>query len=237
MKEKLKNKFKNSKYYKPVMSIIAFFSYFIYEIVLILAAKEFDIDYFKLNTSQKVIFLTVINIIYIFFLLAIYKYEIRKDIVDFKKNRVKYFKKYITYYIAGVLLMGITNIIIQKLTNTTISGNEETVRKYIKLFPIYMTFSTVIYAPLVEELIFRKSIFNIIKNKYAFIIVSGFVFGILHISNYSDINQVLLGIPYIIMGLDFAYIYYKTNNIFTTMTFHMLHNGILLSIQLIGGLL
>ena len=222
---------------KIIINLVVFFSYFFYEIILVYAAKSYKIDYFKMDTSHKIIFLTVINIIYIIFLLAIYKFEIRKDIDDFKVNRVKYFKKYIVYYLAGVFLMGITNIIIQQLTNTTISGNEETVREYIKLYPLYMTFSTVIYAPLVEELIFRKSIKNIVSNKYVFIILSGVIFGALHISDFSNTNQILLGIPYIIMGLDFAYIYYKTNNIFTTMTFHILHNSILLCIQLIGGLL
>lgn len=233
----MKEKFKKSKAGKITMNLIAFFSYFIYEYILISAARSYNIDYFSMDKEHRVIFLTIINIIYIIFLLAIYKYQIREDLDDFKKNRVKYFKKYFIYYVCGVLLMGLTNIIIQKVTNTSISGNEESVRILIKSFPLYMTFTTIIYAPFVEEIIFRKSIFNIVKNKYVFIILSGVIFGVLHISDFSDINQVLLGIPYIIMGLDFAYIYYKTKNIFTTMSLHMLHNGILLCIQLIGGLL
>jgi membrane protease YdiL (CAAX protease family) len=96
-----------------------------------------------------------------------------------------------------------------------------------------MIFSSVIYAPFVEEIIFRKSIKNVIKNPYIFIIISGFLFGILHINDYKNFSEILMGIPYIIMGLDFAYIYHKTNNIFTTMTFHFCHNLILLLIQLI----
>ena len=52
--------------------------------------------------------------------------------------------------------MGVTNTIISGFTNMNISSNESSVREYIKLLPIYMSFSTVIYAPIVEEITFRK---------------------------------------------------------------------------------
>ena len=121
--------------------------------------------------------------------------------------------------------------IIYKITNQKLSGNEEAIRSYIKEFPLYMIFSSIIYAPFVEEIIFRKTIKDVIKNKYLFIIIAGLIFGIIHISNYRDINEIMHSISYIIMGINFAYIYYRTNNIFTTMTFHFCHNLVLLIIQ------
>ena len=129
--------------------------------------------------------------------------------------------------------MGISNIILTKITNYNLAGNEMQVREYINKYPLYMIYSSIIFAPLIEELIFRKTIKKIFKYKYLFIIISGLIFGILHISNFKDINEILFSIPYIIMGIDFAYIYYKTDNIFTTISFHLLHNLVLLIIQLI----
>ena len=115
-----------------------------------------------------------------------------------------------------------------------ISENEDTIRQLIKTMPIYISFSTIIYAPFVEELIYRKCFRGLISNKYLFVILSGLVFGLMHvISGNQNINDILMGIPYIIIGLDFAYIYYKTNNIFATMQFHFLHNLLLFIIQLI----
>ena len=76
-------------------------------------------------------------------------------------------------------------------------------------------------------MIFRKSIKNIVKNKYAFVIISGLLFGLLHISDYTDIKEYIMSVSYIVMGLDFAYIYHKTNNIFTTMSIHSFHNLLL----------
>ena len=131
--------------------------------------------------------------------------------------------------------MGVTNTIISGFTNMNISSNESSVREYIKLLPIYMSFSTVIYAPIVEEITFRKIIKNIVDNKYLFVIVSGVMFGMVHLNINPSINDCLMIIPYIIMGLDFAYIYSKTDTIFSTIGFHMLHNLILLIIQFIGG--
>ena len=129
--------------------------------------------------------------------------------------------------------MGFSNYIIQNFTGSTISGNESSIRKLIETAPIYMIYSTIIYAPIVEEIIFRKSVKNVFNNKYLFIIISGVIFGVLHISDFYNINEILLGIPYIIMGLDLAYIYLRTNNIYTTILFHSFHNFILLLIQFI----
>ena len=222
---------------KIIVNFVTFFSYFVYEYLFIAIFQVFNLDFFKLNMFGRIVFLSITNLTFMIFLCFIYKKELKEDWIDFLKNKKEYLKKYVVYYMIGVILMGFSNIVIQKLTNTSISGNEEAIRSYIKSFPIYMSFTSIIYAPFVEEMIFRKSIKNIINNKYIFIVLSGVIFGALHITDYSDVNQILLGIPYIIMGLDFAYIYYKTNNIFTTMTFHIIHNFILLAIQLIGGLL
>ena len=221
---------------KIIKNVLVFLSYFVYADLMIIIAGGLGFNFYELSTMNRAIFLLLCNIIYIVVLGFIYKDELLKDFKDFKTNYKKYIKTYLIYYMAGVLLMGLSNLIIQALTKTGISGNEESIRNLIEIVPLYMFFSSVIYAPFVEEMIFRKSIKNLVDKKYIFIIASGLIFGILHISDYTDINQVLLGIPYIIMGLDFAYIYYKTNNIFTTMSFHLVHNLLLYIVQIVGGL-
>ena len=130
--------------------------------------------------------------------------------------------------------MGISNTIISKFTHMEISENEEIIRNLVDTMPIYITFSTVLYAPLIEELIYRKCIRNLISNDIAFIYISGLIFGLMHVvSGHETVNDILMGIPYIIIGIDFAFIYYKTKNIFSTIQFHFLHNLLLLIIQFI----
>ena len=215
-----------------IKNILIFLSYFIYSILIKGLLFLVNINYYSMSTNNKILITFLIELSYIILLIILYRKELIKDLKDFRENYKKYISNYIIIYLLGIILMSVTNIILSKITNQDLSSNEIIVRDYIQKFPLYMIFSSVIYAPFVEEIIFRKSIKNIIKNKYIFIILSGLIFGLLHISKL-NINEILYSIPYIIMGIDFAYIYYKTDNIFTTMTFHLCHNLVLLIFQLI----
>lgn len=214
-----------------IKSILVFISYFIYDILVKILLYSLNINFFAFDTKYKVLTTFLIELSYIIIIIFIYRKEIFKDLKDFKDNYKKYLSKNVIIYLCGILLMALTNFIIYKITNQKLSGNEEAIRSYIKEFPLYMIFSSIIYAPFVEEIIFRKTIKDVIKNKYLFIIIAGLIFGLIHISNYRDINEIMHSISYIIMGINFAYIYYRTNNIFTTMTFHFCHNLVLLIIQ------
>ena len=218
---------KNSN--KIIKNLLMFLSYFVYQYIVLFIILLLGI---KLDTNlSKNIYLISTSLIYLLFVLFMYRKELISDLKSFK---IKTILKYIPIYIIGITLMVSLNALIYKITNTTISGNEENVREYIKLFPIYMCFSTVIYAPFVEEIIFRKTFKNMIKNSTIFILISGIMFGLVHISLDGNIfKELLITVPYMIMGFDFAYIYHKSNNIFTTITIHSLHNLILLLIQFI----
>ena len=220
---------KNKK--KIILNIFMFLFYFIYQLITIIVASLMKISIS--NNFQKELYLFLSSLIYFIIVILVYRKEL---IYDLKKFNIKLLIKYIPIYIIGILLMWISNYIISNITHIEFSQNEALVRKTIKLFPIYMSFSTVIYAPLVEEITFRKTFKNIIKDGILFILVSGIIFGLIHISvSDNTTNDMIMIIPYIIMGIDFSYIYYKSNNIFTTITLHSMHNLILLIIQFIGG--
>ena len=217
---------------KSIKYILVFFSYFLYEIYLYIFLKLLNIDINEFNDFNKNIALFTIDIIYLVLLYIFMKKELKKDRKKFDKRNII---KYLPIYILGILLMGISNSIITNITGVAISDNEEKIRSMIKVFPIYMFFSSVINAPFVEEIIFRKCT-DIFKDKRLYIIISGTLFGLIHVASSStSVNDLLMGIPYIIMGIDFAYIYVKSNNIFTTMALHSMHNCILIIIQYLGG--
>lgn len=226
---------------KILKNILVFISYFVFDILLIII-QSLLIYIFKLyninlssNIAFKSIYLISGSLLYMIFILLIYKEEIKNDLNDLKIKGINLIVKYIPIYIIGILLMGFTNISLQGITNIPVSDNEEAVRQTIKLLPIYMSFSVSLFAPIVEEIIFRKTFRNIINNNYLFIVISGIIFGLVHITGNININAFLMSIPYMIMGIDFAYIYYKSENIFTTMILHSIHNTVLLIFQFIGG--
>ena len=93
----------------------------------------------------------------------------------------------------------------------------------------------IIYAPIVEETLFRGCIRRFIKNDKLFIIVSALVFGLLHtaFSEETIYNALVLAIPYATMGGFLAYIYTKTNNMLCNMSFHCFHNTIAMIISIL----
>ena len=101
-----------------------------------------------------------------------------------------------------------------------------------------MIFCTCIYAPVCEELAFRKSIRDVINNKYLYVLASGLIFGLLHVIGFiSTPLDLLYLIPYSSLGIVFALLYYRTNNIFSSITIHAMHNALsVLVYLLLGGL-
>ena len=127
--------------------------------------------------------------------------------------------------------------------STATANNEETVREYINLYPLYMFFSVSIYAPFTEEMLFRKAIHDCFKpfkennfNKYLYILLSGFIFAGLHVIGLSDklIDYIYI-IPYLSLGIAFASLYKKSNNIFSTIIMHSLHNTITILLYILVG--
>ena len=91
-------------------------------------------------------------------------------------------------------------------------------------------FSIVIFAPILEELIFRRIIFGTLLPKTNFFVaasVSAIVFGIIHF----DFTHILI---YAVSGFIFSFIYYKTKRIIASIISHMLLNGFVVLVQFYG---
>lgn len=182
---------------------------------------------------SKTIYLVSFEILIMAIIAIINHKTLEKDIKDIKKNHKKYFSENFKYYLLALMVMMTSNLIIN-LISPGIAGNEETVRSTFKQAPIYMFFSAVLFAPFTEEMVFRKSIRRIIKDNLTFIITSGLIFGGLHVvGNITTFSDVLYLIPYSAPGIAFAYILTKTDNILVPMGLHFMHNGIMMSLQII----
>ncbi len=91
---------------------------------------------------------------------------------------------------------------------------------------ILMVLSAVIMGPIVEELIFRKSIFGLFKNDKIALVVSAIFFGSIHlIGEVSILAALINGLSYFTMGFVFGFIYLQNNkNIFAPISVHILSN-------------
>jgi CAAX protease family protein len=91
---------------------------------------------------------------------------------------------------------------------------------------IFIVLSAVIIGPIVEELVFRKSIFGLISNQKLALVVSSVIFGAIHLTAEASIVSALInGVSYFTMGAIFGYIYIKNNkNIMAPIVVHILIN-------------
>ena len=125
--------------------------------------------------------------------------------------------------------MIISNYFITK--TSSLPSNELSVRTYMNTKFVESIITMVITAPILEEITFRYS-FSKIKNKYLYLIISTLLFAMIHI-NPENASELPFLIPYSFLGLSFSLIFYKTKNIFASITAHAIHNYTIIMLLLI----
>ena len=211
--------------------------------------NTFNIDYNNWSNMAKYIYLILYQFVVVGIIIAVFWKTYKEHFIKFKNNFKAYISGYIKYWFLALGLMMISNIFIQMIASE-IAQNEQAVRSQLYMEPLYTFIASVIIAPFLEESIFRLSIRKIIpKHKWAYILISGISFGFLHVldslliiieastiaghlvlTGYTDLLYI---IPYSIPGCIFAYTLVKSNNIFVPISLHTIHNGILVTIQLL----
>ena len=226
---------KLKKYLKTaIIGIVALAIYFFLPLFEGIIFELLNIDTAYLPMGVKVAYAVILDILMIAILILLLNKSIKKDFIDIKKNHKEYYQKYFKYYLIGLFVMMVSNLIISAISKGGNAGNQEAITDLFKVAPVYVYCSAVFIAPIVEELVFRRAIKNIIPNSLLFILTSGLIFGGLHvIGNVEMWYDVLYLIPYSALGISFAYILHKTDNIFVTIGLHFMHNGILMALQVL----
>ena len=197
--------------------------------------KIFNINYKNLNILSKSIYLIIYEISLTALIIYIYRNDIIPNLKKFIKNNVKYFKKYIKYWFLMLILMICSNLIVTFFTTNDIATNQETIIDTLKVAPIYTFIITVFVAPILEELVFRLSFRKIFAHTdILFIFFSGLIFGGMHVIGTCEyLTDLLFIIPYSLPGFIFAYVYTKSENIVVPISLHFIHNGIMMSLQIL----
>lgn len=218
--------------------ILAIFLYFTISLFKTLPFDMCNIDYNSVNESVKVIYSMTFLVLIGCIMIIIFYDKLQNDLSDILDKHQEYYSKAIKYYLMGLVFMFISNFIIIFGFGNGLNGNEIIVRSNIKEHFIYMFISGVIYAPIVEELVFRQSIRNICGRTITFIVISAFVFSGLHaIVGANELMDLINIFPYLGISVAFAYMLYKFDNIFVSMGIHFMHNGIMMALQFLVLLL
>ena len=219
---------------KMILGICLILFYFIASFSQLIPLSLFNIDYTKLPLWIKVIYLLTYQFLEIGVIIFLLRKTLKKDVIDLKQHHKEYFAKYFKYWFLLLILMMISNLFITIFTPNEIAGNEQSVRESFQIAPIYIFISSVFIAPFLEEFVFRQGIRNICSNNICFILFSGLLFGSMHvITSLTNYWELLYIIPYSIPGFIFAYLLLKTDNVLVPASMHFIHNGILMSLQML----
>ena len=147
---------------------------------------------------------------------------------EFKADKANSFGKIVLGAAMVYGAMIVAQYILEFLGAAETSQNEMTIASMFTNDPIrlLMLFLLLcVFTPIVEEVIYRKVIFGWLDRKFgvpAAVIISGAIFGLMHVISYGDFIQ---SIPYIFMGGIFGFVYHwSKNNIFVTIGVHFVNN-------------
>jgi membrane protease YdiL (CAAX protease family) len=172
--------------------------------------------------------------ILVIILFLIYRKDLKKEWKIFKEAPGEIMNTTFGYWFIGMIIMLISNTIIISLTGSSGAQNEKLVQSMIKSLPVIMLINAGLFAPFNEELVFRKSLHKIFKNKWLYITLSGAIFGFLHVvGTYSTPTDLLYIIPYGALGFMFALSYHETKTIFSTIFMHAIHNTVLIGLSIL----
>ena len=196
----------------------------------------FKYDTSNITANQKFVLTAFSTTTTLIILIIIYFKSIKEDFKKLKTDLYKNMEIAFKYWLVGLLIMVTSNVLITLFLSKANAGNEEAVQEIIKSTG-YLTIIIIgIFAPIVEELVFRRAFKDFFTNKTLFIIASGLVFGGLHVFlSLNSLWDLFYLIPYCSLGIAFSCIYAKTDNIFSSIIMHAFHNTVFTLFSIISA--
>ena len=188
------------------------------------------IDNTLLNFGIDIFICTLMGILFI--------KDLKRDFKAFKQ----YFREYNAYvwkmFGISLAIMAVLAISIRLYTGIDTATNQSELMESFKHAPLLVMFLACVFAPFMEELLFRGIFRKVFKNKYLFIILCGVIFGALHvIDDFQSTKELLYILVYSSLGIFLSSVYYKTNNIFTNMYFHFIQNTLAILVMFLTSLI
>lgn len=167
--------------------------------------------------------------LFVVFILFLKTY-LKKQITISKNNYHEFIKTILLGLVFLFIILFIGSYILNILGITDGSENQEALNELVNAATfdrISLILFTVIFAPFVEEIVFRRAVFGFFEKISVplAILVSGLLFGFIHVLSGDYVQLVVYGS----LGLFLAYVYYYSKkNIITVIAIHTLYNLIVL---------
>lgn len=197
--------------------ILVFITFF-----LISIASSIFHDKDGITSDYIITLVTVIALVFVSKYILQVGYSFEKFKEDIKKSKINFIRNF-TY---SLFVMFIVGIALTSIEEITFLMGKKTIDEIFSIEPtIDILIGTIIFAPFIEELFFRRSIYIYIMenikddrfNKYIFLIFSTIAFASLH----PPIHKIIFVIP---VGLGLSVIYLYTKNFVYTWLMHFIYN-------------
>lgn len=230
----MKDKIMNIKKIPKLIGIVVLF--FLSSLLQLIPIYILNLDINNITGNQQILLTIFSDTILLMILIGIYFKSLKEDFKKIKGNFYKLLDSGIKYWLIGLIVMVVSNIIIGLFIREAQAGNEEGVQELIHASGFLSIIAIGILAPIIEELTFRKAFREVFNHKILYVLASGLIFGGLHVvlslNSYWDLFYI---IPYSSLGIAFGYMYQETDNIYTSIIMHMFHNTALTLLSLAGG--
>ena len=222
------------KFPKSFFVIVLFFLLVLFQLIPVYL---FHIDLNNISTTNAMYLTLFGDGCGLIILILLYWKELKADFKKLVKDFNPIMDKAIRYWFVGLMIMIVSNLLINWFIPQAVATNENSVQAMIDQTPLLTFICAAILAPVIEELTFRKAFRDVFKTKWLFILTSGLVFGGLHVvPTLTSFWDLFLIIPYSALGCSFAYMLEDTNNVYTSIIMHFIHNAILTSASIFVGM-
>ena len=229
----MKLSFRNGNIFQ-VLTIVIVYVFSIW-VIPYFFARQFP----NMINETRILLLMILNMIAI---IVSFIYLSKNTINNIEKNQWSVLKSVgvgvLGFFVIAILQMTLSLImmVLSKIFGFDyVSENTQMISQIIKSYPLFIIMP-VVFAPILEELVFRKAIFgyfyDILKgsNKVIQFLISSILAGIIFALPHDGFSPIM--IIYIIMSLVFSGMYLLTKRIITPMIAHFLMNLTVMGIQL-----
>lgn len=167
------------------------------------------------------LYVFVFDLITLILAFILFYKEIKKGFKNFKEN----FISYIEYFTLTLVIFLVIELLIGMFCNFIVGDIADNQSALMEMTnKLYLIFGSILYAPIVEEILFRGILRKFIKNKYVFIIMSSILFGLMHVIGSESLIQYVYILYYGVSGLYLSYVYTKFNNLSFCIFIHFFMN-------------
>lgn len=217
---------------KLMKLFLVFLVYFIYTMYVSTLFGMFGI-------SDNILASFIGDIIFSIFVIYTYRKNLKSDLKKIKKlSSKKLFLtilKWVALVFVFVMFCGfITEII---FPNQSIDANNDAIYNLYSISTWYTIFKTMIFGTIIEEILYRESVRDNVKNKFVFIIISAVVYTFMNtiFVGFTEGSEVSALLMKFLPGIFWSIAYLKNNdNILLLSMIKFTYNLIPLTILLLG---